>query len=50
MAAKNAEIEDTVSYENLIPDKEYTLKGVLMVKSTGKPLTVGGKEDNDEQL
>ena len=50
MAAKNAEIEDTVSYENLIPDKEYTLKGVLMVKSTGKPLTVGGKEVTAEKI
>jgi len=49
MAAKNAEIEDTVSYENLIPGREYTLKGLLMVKSTGKPLMVGGSEVRAEK-
>lgn len=30
------ELNDEVSYENLIPGKKYTLKGVLMDKSTGK--------------
>lgn len=37
-------IEDIVSYENLTPGKEYTVKGTLMDKSTGKPFTVDGKE------
>lgn len=37
-------IIDTVAYSGLIPGKEYTVKGVLMDKTTGKPLTVEGKE------
>ncbi len=37
-------IIDTVSYWNLIPGKEYTVKGVLMVQETGKNLLVNGKE------
>lgn len=37
-------IEDTVSYKNLTPDKEYTVKGVLINKATGEPLLIDGKE------
>lgn len=37
-------IEDIVSYKNLTPGKEYTIKGVLMNKATGKPFTVNGEE------
>ena len=37
-------IVDTVSYSGLIPGKEYTISGILMVKSTGKPLMDEGKE------
>lgn len=37
-------IEDIVSYQNLTPGKEYTVKGILMNKSTGEPLLVDGKE------
>ncbi len=37
-------IEDIVSYKNLTPGKEYTVKGTLMDKATGKPFTVDGKE------
>lgn len=37
-------IEDIVSYKNLSPGKEYTVKGVLMDKATGKPLLIDGKE------
>lgn len=37
-------IEDIVSYKNLTPGKEYTVKGTLMDKSTGRPFTVDGKE------
>ena len=33
-----------MKYSGLIPGKEYTVKGVLMDKSTSKPLTVDGKE------
>lgn len=38
-------IEDTVSYHNLTPGKEYVVKGTLMNKTTGKPVTV-----NDEPV
>ena len=31
-----AVIVDTVSYKNLVPGREYTVKGQLMVKSTGE--------------
>ena len=37
-------IEDIVSYKNLTPGKEYTVKGVLMNKATGEPLLADGKE------
>lgn len=37
-------LTDTVSYKHLIPGKEYVLKGVLMDKSTGKPLVIDGEE------
>lgn len=38
-------IIDTVSYTNLSTDgREYKIEGKLMVKSTGKPLLVDGKE------
>ena len=37
-------IVDTVTYTNLVPGKSYTLKGVIMNKATGKPLTIDGKE------
>ena len=39
-----ATIVDTVKYENLAVGQEYTLKGTLMDKSTGKPVLVGEKE------
>lgn len=41
-------IEDTVSYKHLIPDKAYTVKGILMDKSTGKAFLIDGKELTDE--
>ncbi len=37
-------IIDTVKYSGLVPGKEYTVKGVLMDKSTGKALMVEDKE------
>ena len=37
-------IDDVVSYKNLTVGKEYTIKGVLMDKSTGKQFLVDGKE------
>ena len=37
-------IDDVVSYKHLTTGKEYTIKGVLMDKSTGKQFLVDGKE------
>jgi len=37
-AGKETTIIDTVSYENLIPGKEYTVKGVLVYQETGETL------------
>lgn len=41
-------IEDSVSYKNLTVGKEYTVKGILMDKATGKPFLVNGKEVTSE--
>ena len=41
-------IDDVVSYKHLVPGKEYTVKGILMDKATGKPFLVDGKEVNSE--
>lgn len=37
-------IEDVVEYKHLVPGKEYTIKGVLMDKSTNEPFKVDGKK------
>lgn len=37
-------VEDTVYYNHLIPGREYTVKGILMDKSTGAALLINGKE------
>ena len=42
-------IIDTVSYVNLTPGKTYTVKGVLMDKSTGEKLLIDGKEVTAEK-
>ena len=39
---------DTVKYTNLLPGKEYTVKGTLMDKETKKPLIVDGKPVTSE--
>lgn len=36
-------ITDIVSYKNLYEGKTYTMKGTLMDKATGEPLTINGK-------
>lgn len=41
-------IEDVVEYKHLVPGKEYTIKGVLMDKSTNEPFKVDGKEITSE--
>lgn len=37
-------LEDVVEYKHLVPGKEYTVKGILMDKATGKAFLVDGKE------
>jgi hypothetical protein len=46
---KSVTIIDTVSYTNLMPGKEYVLKGKLMDKKTGKELIVNGKTVTSEK-
>lgn len=41
---KEVIIKDIVSYENLVPGKEYTVTGTLMDKATGKAFKAGDKE------
>ena len=41
-------IEDVVEYKHLVPGKEYTIKGILMDKSTNEPFTVDGIEITSE--
>ena len=43
-AKKDVTIVDTVSYEGLEVGREYTVKGVLMNKATGKAIMVNGEE------
>lgn len=43
-ADEEATIVDTVSYENLLPETEYTVNGILMNQETGDALLVDGKE------
>ena len=43
LPGKDDVITDTVSYDGLIPGKEYTLKATLYDKSTGKPLSINDK-------
>ena len=38
IADHKATVDDTVSYENLVPGKEYKVSGTLMVKETGEAL------------
>lgn len=41
-------IEDVISYTNLTPGKEYTVKGLLMNKATGEAFKVNGREIHSE--
>lgn len=41
-------LEDFVEYKHLVPGKEYTVKGVLMDKSTEKELLIDGKKITSE--
>ena len=46
---KEITIIDKVAYQDLILGKEYTIKGKLMDKTTGKPLVINGKEVTAEK-
>jgi SrtB family sortase len=41
--AGSVTVVDTVSYENLVPGERYVIKGVLMDKQSGQPLTKDGE-------
>ena len=41
-------LEDVVQYKHLVPGKEYTIKGVLMDKVTGKELLIDGNKITSE--
>ena len=41
-------LEDVVEYKHLVPGKVYTVKGILMDKSTGEPLLIDEKEIRSE--
>ena len=47
-ATETFSLTDTVEYQHLIPNKEYTVKGTLMNKSTGKPLVINGETFTSE--
>ena len=48
LAEKEMSLTDIVPYHNLIPGKEYTMKGVLMDKATGKELLINGEKVTKE--
>lgn len=48
-AGSKVTVTDTVSYAGLVEGKKYTVTGVLMDKSTGKPLKSGGKKVTAEK-
>lgn len=41
--SKNTTVVDTISYQNLTPGREYTAKGTLMSKATGKSIGVASE-------
>lgn len=49
VVAAETTVLDEVFYTNLIPGKEYTVKGTLMVKETEEPLIIDGKEVTAEK-
>ncbi len=43
-------IVDKISYTNLLPGKEYVIKGILMDKGTNSPLIVNGQHVTAEKI
>ena len=37
-------IEDTVTFENLVPNKSYQIMGILMDKASGEPVLINGQQ------
>lgn len=50
VVATETTVVDEVFYKNLIPGKEYTVKGTLMVKETGEALVVNGEAVTAEKI
>lgn len=50
IAQKEITITDKVTYKNLIPGEQYTLKGILMDKSTDTPFLIEEKELTAEKI
>jgi len=47
-AAEVVDLVDTVEYKHLVPGKEYTIKGILMEKATGKAFLQNGEPVTSE--
>ena len=43
-------LTDTVEYKHLVPGKEYTVKGILMDKTTGEPFLQNGEQITSEAI
>ncbi len=50
MPGKETVLIDTVDYKNLNKDEEYTLKGIVMEKTSGEPLKNGDREITAEKI
>ena len=48
MAKKDVVIQDVVKYENLIPGKEYLVKGKMVDKDTGNDVVIDGENITSE--
>lgn len=44
IAQSHSVITDEISYDNLIPDEEYTIKGIVMSFESGEPCRINGQE------
>ena len=49
-AFDNTVVTDTVSFEGLIPELEYTMRGILMDKETGKIVTINEEPVTGETI
>ncbi|MBO6158230.1 MAG: VaFE repeat-containing surface-anchored protein [Firmicutes bacterium] len=49
LAEEKMTLTDTIIYKNMLPDREYHFIGKLMIRETGEPLLVDGKEVTAEK-